>query len=130
MRYVLLNSGSRSGYYQIQDPKTVKSSPKMMSLWNRAIETSKAMLLEDSGLGPDSLLQKVEEFDSMSHATEHSYPALVFSSEDDNSSHDDGSEEDEDDDEDYLGNSFGGMESSVPIGSLPVDWIATQPDEP
>ncbi|KAG5520893.1 hypothetical protein RHGRI_033454 [Rhododendron griersonianum] len=122
-------SGSRSDDYQKPDLKTVISSPKMMSLWQRAIETSKAMLLEDIGLGPDSLLQKVEEFDSMSQATEHSYPALVFSSEDGNSSHDDGSEEDEDDDEDFLSDPFERTESSVPIGSLPVDWIATQPDE-
>ncbi|KAH7861177.1 hypothetical protein Vadar_022647 [Vaccinium darrowii] len=65
----------------------------------------------------------------MSQATDHSYPALVFPSEDGNTSHDDYDEEDEDDDEDYLRDSFEGTESSVPIGSLPVDWIAHQPHE-
>lgn len=123
------SSGSRSDNYQKPDPMTVASSPKMMSLWKHAIETSKAMLLEEIGLGPDSLLQKVEEFECMSQATEHSYRVLVFSSEDGNSSHDDGDEDDKDDDEDYLSDSIEGTESSVPIGSLPVDWIGTQPHE-
>jgi len=39
-------------------------------------------LLDEIDLGPDALSRKVEEFKSISHATEHSYPALVMSGED------------------------------------------------
>ncbi|KAK0597483.1 hypothetical protein LWI29_025801 [Acer saccharum] len=66
--------------------ETVRLSPKMMSLWKRAIESSKALLLDEINLGPDDLLKKVEEFENISQATEHSYPALVLSSEDGTSS--------------------------------------------
>ena len=64
------------------DTKAVSASPKMMSLWKSAIESSKALLLDEIGLGPDALLKVVEEFEGISQATEHSYPALVMSSED------------------------------------------------
>ncbi|THF98900.1 hypothetical protein TEA_022107 [Camellia sinensis var. sinensis] len=97
------------------DPNAVTSSPKMMSLWKRAIETSKALLLDKIGLGPDDLLKKVEEFEDLSQATEHSYPAVVLSGED-------GTDSSRADD-------FEEMESSVPLGSLPVDLIAKRPSE-
>ncbi|XP_057508873.1 CRS2-associated factor 2, chloroplastic [Actinidia eriantha] len=121
-------SGSRSADSHKSDPKTVTSSPKMMSLWERAIETSKALLLDEICLDPDTLLEKVEEFEGLSQATEHSYQALVFSTEDgignDNYDEDENySHDDDDDDKYYLGNSFERMESSVPFGSLPVDFI-------
>lgn len=99
------------------EAETVRTSPKMMSLWKRAIESSKALLLDEIGLGPDDLLKKVEEFESTSQAIEHSYPALILSSEDEPQRED----YDEDYDESDL---FEEIDSSVPLGSLPVDKIA------
>lgn len=125
------------------------SSPKMLSLWKRAIDSSKALLLDESELSPDSLLQKVEEFEGMSQAAEHSYPALILPSGDEpdvsiathnarfrtatESVHNkDGDEFMERDayDEDYEDfendsiESFEEVESSVSFGSLPVDLLA------
>ncbi|KAM7264318.1 hypothetical protein ACFE04_002001 [Oxalis oulophora] len=62
--------------------KKVVLSSKMMSLWKRAIDSSKALVLESANIGPDDLLKKVEEFESISQAVEHSYSAVVVSSED------------------------------------------------
>ncbi|CAO2828843.1 unnamed protein product [Amaranthus hypochondriacus] len=117
-------------------PKTVSSSPRMMSLWNRALESNKAMLLDDTDLGPDELLERVEEFDRITQATVHSYPALVHSGEDimSNSETEDGVLEDDEDfsdqfaDEDDFEESgdddlFETAESPGPLGSLPVDVI-------
>ncbi|KAG6714027.1 hypothetical protein I3842_05G182300 [Carya illinoinensis] len=122
------------------DAKTVRTSPKMMALWKHAIESSKALLLDETNLGPDALLKKVEEFEGISQATEHSYPALILSSKDGRSSsvaeseddsQSDGYIEDEiysdSDDDDYVNydsDSFEDVDSSVPPGSLPVDMIA------
>ncbi|KAH7570309.1 hypothetical protein ACOSQ2_018690 [Xanthoceras sorbifolium] len=119
------------------NPETVRSSPKMMSLWKRAIESSKALLLDEINLGPDDLLKKVEEFENISQATEHSYPALVLSSEDGASSsmaefkeseyHSDDDiypEDDIDDDNEYYDSDSSELDPLVPIGSLPVDQIA------
>ncbi|KAM3706337.1 hypothetical protein ACJW31_03G145600 [Castanea mollissima] len=119
---------------------TVRTSSKMMSLWKRAIESSKALLLDEINLGPDALLKKVEEFEGISQPTEHSYPALILSSENSTSSsmaeseddpQSEGYDEDDiyddsDDDEyeNYDSDSFEEVESSVPLGSLPVDLIA------
>lgn len=112
----------------------------MMALWKHAIESSKALLLDETNLGPDALLKKVEEFEGISQATEHSYPALILSSKDGRSSsvaeseddsQSDGYIEDEiysdSDDDDYVNydsDSFEDVDSSVPPGSLPVDMIA------
>lgn len=112
----------------------------MMSLWKRAIESSKAILLDEIDLGPDALLRKVEEFESISQATEHSYPALVLSNEDginnsmsafedgslsENFDEDDTYSDDEyEEDEYYDSDSFEEVETSVPSGSLPIDLIA------
>ncbi|KAJ9708892.1 hypothetical protein PVL29_000742 [Vitis rotundifolia] len=109
----------------------------MMSLWKSAIESSKALLLGEIGLGPDALLKVVEEFEGISQATEHSYPALVMSSEDgtggtkaeyEGYNSEDYSEDEiynDDDDDEYLVNeSMEEMESPVPLGSLPVDLLA------
>lgn len=60
------------------DKKEVSSS-RMLELWKRAIETQKALLLDATELSPDSLLERVEEFEAISQATEHSYPALIVS---------------------------------------------------
>uniref|UniRef100_A0A2N9ILP4 CRM domain-containing protein n=1 Tax=Fagus sylvatica TaxID=28930 RepID=A0A2N9ILP4_FAGSY len=121
------------------DAKTVRTSPKMMSLWRRAIESSKALLLDEIDLGPDALLKKVEEFEGISQATEHSYPALILSSKDGTSgsmaeSEDDSQTEgygeddiysdDDDNYENYDSDSLEEVDSSVPLGSLPIDLIA------
>lgn len=121
------------------DTKMVISSPKMMSLWKRAIESSKALLLNEIALGPDALLEKVEEFGGMSLATEHSREAVVLSSEDGSVSSmaelEDGSYYSEDfdsendiysDDEYYDESALEKVDSSIPLGSLPVDRIARE----
>lgn len=116
------------------ETKTVLSSPKMLSLWKQAIESSKALLLDDITLSPDALLMVVDEFVIVSQATEHSYPAVIISSEDEQNSstgepeegsQDEDSVEDEaygtdSDDEYYID------DSSAPLGSLPIDSIASQ----
>lgn len=127
------------------DAKTGSTSPKMMSLWKHAIESSKAFLLDDINLGPDALLKKVEEFDGISQATEHSSPVLILSGEDATSSsmaafgddpRSDGSTEADiysDDDsydyESYDSDSFEEVDLSVPLGSLPVDMIAEKAEK-
>lgn len=117
-------------------PKTVNSSPRMMSLWKRAIESNKAVLLDETDLGPDALLERVEEFERMTQATEHSYPALVHSVEDSMSTSEaedkifKDDEEfndysiDEEEFEDYGDDLFEKAESPGPLGSLPVDLVA------
>ena len=116
----------------------------MLSLWKRAIESNEAMLLDQTDLGPDALLKKVEEFEGISQATEHSYPALILSGEDGTGSsmtqsedfpqsdssgeadifsdedYDDTADDDDDDDDDAYYDS----DSSIPLGSLPIDGIA------
>ena len=108
----------------------------MLSLWRRAIDTSKALLLDEIDLGPDALLEKVEEFEGLSQVTEHSYPAIVLSGGEDGTGRsgadpeglhkenqsenaiygqDDGDGEN-DGDEYYLSDLFEGAESSVPLG--------------
>lgn len=124
--------------------KTLISSPKMMSLWKRAIETNKARLLEEIALAPDDLLEIVEEFDGLSQATEHSYPAQIFTKNDDATTswaeygnirgedHSKGeyySDDNDYDNEYYVSGSHDEIGSSVPRGSLPVDFIATQSSE-
>lgn len=128
--------------------KMVSTSPKMLSLWKSAIDSNKALLLEEFNIGPDALLEKVEEFEGISHATEHSYPAFTSSSEDafegsnvylqdgtENSYSSDGvddvddydnSSDDEDDydyynDEDDEFNDI--VDTSAEPGSLPVDLL-------
>ncbi|KAF9612301.1 hypothetical protein IFM89_038871 [Coptis chinensis] len=112
----------------------------LISLWKRALESSKALLLDEITLGPDALLEKVEEFEDKCQAKEHSYPALILSTEDNASPktdcqnnfefeiHDSNDENDPDVDEneEYDGDLLEGTESSVPCGSLPVDSLAEQ----
>ncbi|XP_008221844.1 PREDICTED: CRS2-associated factor 2, chloroplastic [Prunus mume] len=123
------------------DTKTVMTSPKMMSLWKRSIDSNKALLLDELDLDPDALLKKVEEFEGVSQTTEHSYPALIVSSEDGTSSsvqvfeeipqsdpyseYDDYSDnyDYESDDDDAFYDS-----DSIPLGSLPVDVIVEELD--
>lgn len=117
----------------------------MLSLWKRAIESNKAMLLDQLDLGPDALLNKVEEFEGISQATEHSYPALILSGEDgtsssmaesdyfpqsdssgeaDNFSDDDYNDTIDDYDDDDQDNVYDDSDSSLSLGSLPIDVIA------
>ena len=112
----------------------------MMLLWKHALESNKAILLDEIDLGPDALLTKVEEFEGISQATEHSYPALVMSSEDGSSnsistfeddSHSENFSEDDmySDDEYYDSESFEELETSAPPGSLSIDLIAEKLDK-
>jgi hypothetical protein len=118
----------------------------MLSLWKSAIEANKALLLEEFNLGPDALLEKVEEFEGISHATEHSYPAFTSSSEnaferyledgtEDNYSSDgvedvddyDSNNDDDDyysDDEDDEFNDI--VDTSAQPGSLPIDLLVNK----
>lgn len=116
------------------DTQTVRTSPKMLSLWKRALESNKAILLDEINLGPDALLMKVEEFEGISQATEHSYPALIVSGEDGTSSSMEESEylsQSDDDNDDFIDDYdeenddvYYDSDSSLPLGSLPVDVIA------
>ncbi|XP_010682525.2 CRS2-associated factor 2, chloroplastic [Beta vulgaris subsp. vulgaris] len=121
-----------------REPKTVSSSPRMMSLWTRAIESNKAVLLDETDLSPDALLERVEEFERMTQATEHSYPALVHLDEDKMSNAESETEDEVfNDDEEYDNNSideaeefddygedlFEKAELPGPLGSLPIDHI-------
>lgn len=140
------NSGEGEDDQNKDDSNMMSSSPRMTSLWKRAIELSKALLLDEIIVDPDALLEKVEEFEVASQATEHSSPAFILSSEDGDSTAK-GSladfEEDntypsdsfatEDDDEDYLYDNYNEndedesnsvVDSSAPPGSLPIDLIA------
>ncbi|XP_028245567.1 CRS2-associated factor 2, chloroplastic [Glycine soja] len=76
----LENSGETDDNQYKHDGNMVNTSPKMLSLWKRAIQSSKALLLDEFNLGPDALLEKVEEFDTVSQALEHSHPAFSLSS--------------------------------------------------
>lgn len=100
------------------DTRSSISSPKMTLLWRRAIESNKAMLLEDIGVGPDDLLKVVEEFETVAQVADHSYPAVIVS----NDYSEDESYFDEDSDDEYGDLS----QKSAPPGSLPVDFLAEQ----
>ncbi|KAL3501168.1 hypothetical protein ACH5RR_035617 [Cinchona calisaya] len=138
----LNSSDSGSSDLQKSNAKAVKSSPKMMSLWQNAIESGKALLLEEIELVPDELLEKIEEFERISQVTEHSYPALILSSEvalDTTTQHNSSDTEDEDYNEYetypdnfnkyHINESFEAVESSVPFGSLPIDSITEHPSD-
>ncbi|KAK8954407.1 hypothetical protein KSP39_PZI002640 [Platanthera zijinensis] len=107
----------------------VTLSSKMMSLWKRALESNRALLLDETELTPDSLLERIEEFGGLSQAAEHSYPALIISgggandtaSETKNNADED-EEDGEYDEEDH--DLCEERESPVPFGALPVDLIA------
>ncbi|XP_072955393.1 CRS2-associated factor 2, chloroplastic [Typha angustifolia] len=140
----LNSSGQSTGSHDKCTANKRVSSPKMLSLWKRAIDSSKALLLDGAELSPDSLLKQVEEFDGTSQAAEHSYPALILPSGEvpevinsgskDKSqmdmvySHNEQCEEmNENDTEPSDSGGFGSLEdveSVVPFGSLPIDSIA------
>jgi len=127
-----MNTGSSNGI----GAESIAKHPKMFLLWKRAIDSHKALLLDDNTeLSPDSLLERVEEFQGLSQAAEHSYPALILSGGDSSENvqpSDDDNDEFSDTDrtsgdfEDYdidIGDSFEEVDPSVPYGSLPVDSI-------
>lgn len=111
-----------------------------MSLrWKRALESGKALLLDEIDINPDELLKRVEEFEGMSQAAEHTFPAYILSSEDAiNSSAEDGpeterfsengvsSDEDDYDDDDYNSDLFEEAEFQAPLGELPVDQLVNK----
>ena len=110
---------------------TIKTSPKMKLLWEHAIDSNKALLLDEIGLAPDDLLEKVEEFERISQSTAHSYPAFITSSEDVSSPDDSPKSQDHteanynsDDDVGREEDLFDNADPLVPLGSLPVDIIA------
>lgn len=112
----------------------------MMSFWQNALDSGKALLLDNTELDPEELLEKVEEFESISQVAEHSYPALVMSGEDslrlkqqNNDAEKDDYREDEtyseefDDDESEFSDSFEEIDDPcIPLGSLPIDSIVMQ----
>lgn len=110
-------------------------SPKMLSLWRNAVDSSKALLLDklELDLCPDSLLKRVEEFEYASQAMEHSYPALIVTDkeEDGKAKLDMVDDQDEEqgkktitcDDEDNLGRE---PNDTVPFGCLPIDLIVSK----
>lgn len=115
--------------------------PKMFKLWKSAVDSSLALLLDDAeanNLTPDSLLTLVEEFSVTSQAVEHSFPALLVTNGDDSLSAEYMNDEPETsvagneegqleqspdlrDDEHFDLDMFERLESSVPLGSLPID---------
>ncbi|ESQ34439.1 hypothetical protein EUTSA_v10007246mg [Eutrema salsugineum] len=126
-----LDPSDKTGEEQTaSDPNTVISSPKMISLWKRALESSKAIVLEELDLSPDNLLEKVEEFEGTSQAAEHTYTALVLPSNDGAEDYVDDEERppvvysDIDDDfDDECSDDDESLEPAGPVGSLPVDKI-------
>ncbi|KAG7592740.1 YhbY-like superfamily [Arabidopsis thaliana x Arabidopsis arenosa] len=113
----------------VPDPNTIISSPKMILLWKRALESSKAVILEELDLGPDDLLKKVEELEGTSLAAEHTYTVVLSNSDgaaEDYVDDKDRSEEyysDIDDDFDDECSDDESLDPVGPVGSLPVDKI-------
>lgn len=109
-------------------------SPKMRSLWHRAINSGKAMVMSTMDLSPDELLSKVEEFESASQAVVHSYPALIYPKGESSMTSNFQSVPDSEDEDDSYDNiddeldsgSFEIGEFSATPGSLPVDLITRQ----
>ncbi|XP_047962825.1 CRS2-associated factor 2, chloroplastic [Salvia hispanica] len=130
---IYLPSANDSSPTDLSDTESRQVSPKMMALWQRAIESGRASVLHEVNVSPDELLSKVEEFESASQAITHSYPATIYS--DDGSSSSDSralvgedEDEDEDGDDDFSEDDecFDAVESQVPLGSLPIDLLAMQ----
>lgn len=128
-----INTSRRSGTakgYSNADSRTRCTSPKMTSLWKNAVDSGKALLLDDVDLKPDDLLNKVEEFESISQAIEHTYPAVVLSSkhvpEQSKLAWKGSSDDDNDRDNEISDDEFEALESTVPKGLLPVDSIVNE----
>ncbi|CAL4976530.1 unnamed protein product [Urochloa decumbens] len=123
--------------------------PKIFKLWESAVDSSLALLLDDAEanhLTPDSLLTRVEEFNITSQAVEHSFPALLVANcevnaespsaeyiNDESETSIAGSQEDQleqpsdlSSDEHFELDMLERLESSVPLGSLPIDTMIEQ----
>ncbi|OEL29009.1 CRS2-associated factor 2, chloroplastic [Dichanthelium oligosanthes] len=123
--------------------------PKMFKLWRSAVDSSLALLLdgaEANALTPDSLLTRVEEFSVISQAVEHSFPALLVANGEGNAEalsaeyiyeesetsiagNEEGQQEqlpDLSDDEHFELDMLERLESSAPLGSLPIDTMIEQ----
>nr|CAB3477074.1 unnamed protein product [Digitaria exilis] len=123
--------------------------PKMFKLWKSALDSSLALLLDDAeanDLTPDSLLMRVEEFSITSQAVEHSFPALLVANcevntgslngeciNDESETSIVGNQEDQLEqspdlisDEHFELDMLERLESSVPLGSLPIDTMIEQ----
>jgi hypothetical protein len=123
--------------------------PKMFKLWKSAVDSSLALLLDDfdaNTLTPDSLLTMVEEFSIISQAAEHSFPALLVANGEDSSevysieyiddesetsgigNQEDQSEQlpDLSEEEHFEFDMLERLESSAPLGSLPIDTMIEQ----
>jgi len=122
----------------------------MFKLWKSAVDSSLALLLDDAeanDLTPDSLLTLVEEFSVTSQAVEHSFPALLvtngevnteslsaeYINDDESETSIAGNEEgqleqspDLSGDEHFELDMLERLESSVPLGSLPIDGMIEQ----
>lgn len=122
--------------------------PKMFKLWENAVDSSLALLLEDTeanNLTPDSLLKRVEEFSVASQAVEHSFPALLVTDSevnmeslsaeyinDESETSIAGNKEGQleqsplHEDENFELDMLERLESSAPLGSLPIDTMIKQ----
>ncbi|TVU21107.1 hypothetical protein EJB05_30723, partial [Eragrostis curvula] len=118
--------------------------PKMFKLWKSAVDSSLALLLDDAeakDLTPDLLLTKVEEFSITSQAVEHSFPALLVTngernpevlSDDESETSGIGNQDQFEqppnlsDDEHFEFDMLERLESSAPLGSLPIDAMIEQ----
>ncbi|OWM76076.1 hypothetical protein CDL15_Pgr009722 [Punica granatum] len=115
---------------------------KLGAKLKRALESSKALLLDEIDLSLDDLLKRVEEFEGVSQAAEHTFPAYVLSSErtigSSAEASEDGSEtecfsefgtssgEEEYDDDNYDSDLFEEAKFSPPLGELPVDRLVNK----
>lgn len=120
--------------------------PRMFKLWKRAIESSIALSLDDNeadALTPDALLARVEEFSITSQAVEHSFPALLVGNSPEvvNAGYMEDESEDEtgnpqvnqfeqspdvSEDDPFEYDMLERLESSAPLGSLPIDSVVDQ----
>ncbi|CAO2203395.1 unnamed protein product [Urochloa humidicola] len=144
-------SGSDVNEATDADEVTVREvlRPKMFKLWKSAVDSSLALLLDDAEanhLTPDSLLTRVEEFSITSQAVEHSFPALLVANCEMNTespsaeytidepgtsiarNQDDQLEQTPDlsSDEHFELDMLERLESSAPLGSLPIDTMIEQ----
>uniref|UniRef100_A0A0E0MVK5 CRM domain-containing protein n=1 Tax=Oryza rufipogon TaxID=4529 RepID=A0A0E0MVK5_ORYRU len=123
--------------------------PKMFELWTNAIESSVALMLDDAevdALTPDSLLTRVEDFSVTSQAVEHSFPAVLVANDESNpdvlnaeytedepetgtlepQQHEFTESSDVAEDYHFEDDMLKRLESSVPLGALPIDAVVKQ----
>ena len=147
-----LNQNNKATFFPDTDEVAIREvlRPKMFKLWKSAVDSSLALLLDDAEanhLTPDSLLTLVEEFSVTSQAAEHSFPALLVTNSEVNTEslsaeyindepetsiagNEEGQLEQSSphlcDDEHFDLDMFERLESSVPLGSLPIDSMIEQ----